>query len=370
VAAVTVSVSAQEAPPTTSPAEAAAGWLARQLVDGERLQSSFTDPDTGELVAFDDTGLTLDAVLAFAAAGVADDAGANAIAWVGRSDVLEAYIGDGTDVAWAGATAKVALGALVRGLDPRSFGDDGVDLIERLLARDGGDGRFSDTSEFGDFSNTFSQSLAILALHRAPAVSPSAAAIDVLLGAGCPDGGFADALEPQPCTSQVDATALAVQALLAVGHPAAEAGLDWLAAQQTADGRIGGNANSTGLAAQALAVAERPEASAAVEALVGLQAGCDAPLEDRGAVAFDDAGVDDTAVRATAQAVLGLAGTGFATISSAGASPAVPSLDCPTPVDAPAGTPHETPTPTGPAVAPVGATPAAPVARATPTFVG
>jgi hypothetical protein len=366
VGSLAVGAQAQEAPPTTDPVEAAAGWLARQLTDGERLQGSYEDFETGDVVVFDDTGLTLDAVLAFAAAGVADEAGVRAMAWIGRSDVLAEYIGDGTDTAWAGATAKVALAALVRGEDPRAFGAAGTDLILRLESLEQPSGRFSDDSEFGDFSNTFTQALAVVALHRAAGVDPSPAAVELLQASQCPDGGFTEDLEPEgACTSQVDATALAVQALLAVGGDGVEAALDWLISQQGADGGLGANANSTGLAAQALAAGGRDGAAAAARTfLIGLQAGCDHPEAQRGAIAFDAEGVDDTALRATPQAVLGLSGVSLGALDATGAAPAAPALAC---ADAPAA-------PTEPVAAPAPAaptaTPLAPVAQATPTYTG
>ena len=90
------------------------------------------------------------------------------------------------------------------------------------------------------------------------------------------------------------------------------------------------NANSTGLAAQALRDGLRPVAWARSRAfLAGLQVGCGAPA-DRGAVDFDGGGFDPaTAPRATAQAVLGLTGTGYARLSAAGADLGAPALACP-----------------------------------------
>ena len=70
---------AQAAPPTTDdPAAAAAGWLARQFVTGDHLETAFDGQ------SFPDAGLTLDAVLGFAAAGVAGDSADAAMAWVGE----------------------------------------------------------------------------------------------------------------------------------------------------------------------------------------------------------------------------------------------------------------------------------------------
>ncbi|WP_341716478.1 peptidase [Micromonospora sp. FIMYZ51] len=307
--------------------DAAAGWLARQLVDGERFEAVFDG------VAYPDQGLTLDAVFAFAAAGVADDFGAPALAWISQPSVRDGYIGDGTTEAYAGATAKLALAVAVRGGDPTDVG--GVDLIARLRSLQTPGGRFTDQSAWGDFSNAFSQSFAILALKRTAQGVPAVAA-GWLAGTRCPDGGY-PLLPAQPvCTSDVDATALVVQALRAAGRWAdAAAGLRWLVSVQRADGgftNIDGvaNANSTGLAAQALRDGGRPLAWLRARVfLAGLQVGCTAPPANRGAVDFDGGAFDPgTAIRATAQAVLGLTGTGYARLSTTTATTGAPTLVC------------------------------------------
>ncbi|MEU7527037.1 peptidase [Saccharothrix sp. NPDC042600] len=356
---------------TTSPAGAGAGWLARQLVDGERFEVDYG----GKL--YPDHGGTIDAVLAFAAAGVAEDNALKATAWLAKPAVLPGYIGDPKDTFYAGSYAKLALAAQVRGEDPTAFG--GVDLIAGLESLLTASGRFSDKSPYpGDYSNGFSQSLAVLALER-HGTAPTAA-VDYLAKSACPGGGFPLELEAATCVPQVDATAMAVQALLAVNpaeraaadpsedaaadpaklaDPAkvAAAGVKWLVEQQQADGGFidvlqkgdagtTTNANTTGLAAQALRVAgSTAAADKAVAYLKALQVGCgDA---NAGAIAYDAKGFSPAnANRATSQAVLGLVGTGFATLTSARAKAAAPVLDCtapttdvgapPTP-DAPAG---------------------------------
>jgi hypothetical protein len=101
---------------------------------------------------------------------------------------------------------------------------------------------------------------------------------------------------------------------------------------QGADGgfgstEAGANANSTGLAATALTVAGADDAAEAARIfLLDLQDGCADP--DPGAIRYDAARSGDP-VRATAQAVLGLAGVGLAEVDAAGASDALPVLDCP-----------------------------------------
>ncbi|NUT92550.1 MAG: peptidase, partial [Saccharothrix sp.] len=255
VAAVALSVvmaTPATAQTTSSTAEAGAGWLARQLVDGERFEVDYG----GTL--YPDHGGTIDAVLAFAAAGVAEDNALKATAWLAEPEVLPNYIGDPKDSFYAGSYAKLALAAQVRGEDPTAFG--GVDLIAGLTSLMGASGRFSDKSPYpGDYSNGFSQSFAVLALER-HGTAPKAA-VDYLAGTACPTGGFPLDLEQATCVAQVDATAMAVQALLAAGR-VAEAGkaVEWLVAQQQADGGFidvlqkgeagtTTNANTTGLAA-------------------------------------------------------------------------------------------------------------------------
>jgi len=315
---------AASSPPTLNRVDAAAGWLARQMVDGERFEVVFGDD------VFPDQGLTIDAVFSFAAAKSADSFATRATAWLARPEILSGYIGDGVE-AYAGATAKLALEAQVRGLNPGSFG--GVDLLARLRGLQAPSGRFSDRSVFGDFSNAFSQSFAVLTLHRAGGAP--AAAVSFLAASQCPDGGFPLLFGQATCVSDVDSTAMVVQALIAAGRPAvAAAGAQWLVSVQADDGSFadGGvaNANSTGLAAQALRVAGRPGAwLQARRFLLTLQVGCAGAPADRGAIAFTADGFDPaTAPRATAQAIPGLAGAGFATLSAAGSHPADPVLAC------------------------------------------
>ncbi|GAA0727269.1 terpene cyclase/mutase family protein [Dactylosporangium roseum] len=314
-------------PPTVDPADAAAGWLARQLVDGERFEVVFDG------VAYPDQGLTVDAVFAFAAAKVAGANAGKAMTWLARPEILTGYIGDGTE-AYAGATAKLALAVQVRGGDPAAFG--GVDLIGRLRGLQAPSGRFSDRSAFGDYSNAFTQSFALLTLDRTPAGAPATGAT-YLAGARCADGGFPLSFDQPTCVSDVDATALVVQALLAVGRPdAAAAAVTWLSSVQSGDGSFTDsagvpNANSTGLAAQALRVAGRPVAWLKARGfLLSLQVRCAGPAAQRGGIAYSPAGFDpSTAVRATAQAVPGLTGAGLATLTAAGSRPAAPVLACP-----------------------------------------
>lgn len=310
-----------------APAEAAAGWLARQLTGGDHMETVFDG------TAYPDHGLTADVVLALDAGGVAQDRAAAATEWL--ADNAAAYLGDGTTEAYAGAHAKLALVAQAQGEDPAAFA--GVDLIARLSALRAPSGRFSDKSAYGDYSNGITQSLAVLALHRAGGAP--AGAVDYLAGTACPDGGFPLYLEQAPCASDVDTTGYAVQALVAVGREPAAA-LDWLAGRQQANGGFPGsgptsgvNANSTGLAATALAVGGRSAAAdKAVAYLLGRQVGCSSPAADRGAIAYDDSGfAAATAARSTSQAIAGITGVSLDKVSADGATAAAPVLACAAP---------------------------------------
>jgi hypothetical protein len=302
-------------------ARASAGWLAGQLVQGNHFVSVYdkvTSPDQGE---------TIDAIFAFAAARVENSVGASAIAWLEQPSVLSGYIGAGTE-SYAGETAKVALAAEVRGLNPASFGK--VNLIARLAKLLAKSGRYSDHSVYGDYSNAFSQALAIIALSRdggAPA-----RAVRFLVSSECKNGGYPLDFGQKTCVSDTDATAMDAQALLAAGQrTAALRGLKWLASVQQANGgfdTVGGtspNANTTGLAGEAFAAAglSRPEARAA-KFLTSLVVGCSAPSAERGALAYDKTGYNkSTAVDATAQGILGLADVSLAKLSARGSSESV-----------------------------------------------
>lgn len=318
---------------TTAPdrADAASGWLARQLIDGERFEADFG----GE--KFPDQGLTIDAVLAFAATKSAGTNAAKATTWLAKPGILSGYIGDGTTESYAGATAKAALLAEVRGLDPATFG--GTDLPARVRALVTPTGRISDQSAFGDFSNAFSQSLGIIALQRTPGRAP-AKAVDFAVSTQCPDGGFPLALAATTCVSDTDSTAMVVQALLATRrYTAANRGLNWLASKQQANGGLSTgpgdsatppNTNTTGLAGQAFKAAGRStDAAQARSFILSLQSGCDAPPATRGAIAYDASGFNPaTAPRATTQAILGVDAPGLADLTSAGSAQQAAVLRC------------------------------------------
>ncbi|MDP9241352.1 MAG: hypothetical protein M3O55_12060, partial [Actinomycetota bacterium] len=324
---------------------AAAGWLAGQYTAGNHLESCFGSS------CFPDYGLTADGVFGLASAKVAGTRIAKATAYLAAH--AADYIGatDGTGP-YPGSYAKLALVAEVTGHDPATFG--GVDLLAGLRALQcphagcsaAEDGAFKNTLADGGFPNDIGQSLAILALSRSTrpadkAAVPAAAAF--LRRQRCtPVGGFPTFFRTAgtPCTSDVDATAFAVQAVLAAGAQPTAA-INWLAAaRQPSGGFIGNgvaNSNTTGLAIQALSAAGR-DTSAAQAFLAKLRVGCSGVPANRGAISYD--GVANfklsTAVRATAQGILGFTRVPLADLTAAGAASGAPVLACPaTPAPSP-----------------------------------
>lgn len=315
-------------------------YLAGQLeAGGNRL----TVDSGGQ--SFDDLGLTIDAVLGMSAAGTAGDASGAATDYLVAN--ASTYFGAGDEV-YSAATAKMLTFASARGLDPRDVG--GTDLVTKLQSLEQASGQFADQSEYGDYSNTLGQSFGIIGLKRA-GTNPSPASVDFLLAQQCDDGGFS--LEfTEGCTSDPDATSLAVQALDTVGgHEAAITdAADYLEGRQDSSGGLGGgvttegvNANSTGLAAVAFRLAGRDGArTEALGYLDSLTFGCDTP-ELTGAVAYNqsnfDAAVakgesaapDGTITRSTAQALLGRTDQSYASVTSEGQTASTPVTDCAAP---------------------------------------
>ena len=332
---------------STDPALVAAGYLVRELAAGQHHFSTVV-PGFG---TFADYGVTADAVLALAAAGAGQDEAALTTAYLANHVVDYVGFGDPNEIA-AGAVAKLLNVAIAQGVDPTAFG--GQNLVATLQAREAQNGRFSDQSQYGDFSNTFGQSLALIGLHRA-AVTTSAPSRAYLLTQQCSNGGFllfmTDAGCTDPASADPDATAMAVQALIAIGGATAQvsAGLDYLATRQAASGGVGGggpqtglNANTTGLAGQAfLAGGRSANARRAASFVAALQYGCTFPAGVRGGIAYDQTAYDDQADagtaaapvdqdrRSTSQAALALAGTPLYAVSAVGADATAPELDCP-----------------------------------------
>jgi hypothetical protein len=323
-------------------------WIEGELNDnGGALPSPFGGPDFG---------LTSDAIIALHNGGrgtqpAATTATTNLASHINDYITGEAF-GD-TGSYYAGPIGKAMFAAELQGADIHNFGGVDLEALSRAAVQPTGihEGRFSDVSTFGDFSNGFGQAFNLLALSGTTGGAPSSS-VDFLLAQQCPSGGFRlnfdGPFPPDPnipvtrgCTrdaeTDTDATSLAIEALLAlspaVNYTAVVNGAAaWLIGQQ--DPATGGfhgtgptaaaNSNTSGLAAQALAAAGFVDAAArARDYIGGLQldaartTGTPAAGEE-GAIAlnpgaFDSAlttGIDaltrDQWRRATTQAVLAL----------------------------------------------------------------
>ncbi|MGZ4595684.1 MAG: prenyltransferase/squalene oxidase repeat-containing protein [Actinomycetes bacterium] len=323
---------------TTDRADAAAGWLGRQLSAHDHV----IEGDFGA-----NYGLTADVVLALDSAGVGQAAAS------GATTALKAHVldytggGDPTEL-YAGSFAKLINVAVAQRVNPRAFGRTArQDLVGHLRYLECGNGRrpacpaadkgrFSDLSQYGDFSNTITQSLALLGLERATTAGPSVASVVYLRKQQCANGAFPLEISTAGCNPSVDATAFAVQALNRAGgqkaRAAAARGGGWLKRAQHHDGSFTGNGtrntNTTGLAAQALrAVGRDRAADKAVGFVLSLQLRCGAKPANRGKIRYDKAN-SGLASLATAQAVPALARVGLADITSKGARRALPTLAC------------------------------------------
>ncbi|PFG32935.1 hypothetical protein ATL42_0787 [Sanguibacter antarcticus] len=287
---------------------AASGWLTGQAGDDGLFATEF-DGQT-----YPDPGLTADVVLALSASGETLGAGDIARALADPA-VVASYVGDGTTSLYVGSTAKLAATLAVARLD--SAEETGRDLLEELAAREAPSGRFTDLGE-PDYSQTISQSWAVLALSQAGEV-PSTA-VDFLADQQCSGEGYPAALTDEPtgtCDADPDATGFAVSALVSAGVPADDprvaGAVDWLteAAQTDDDGQFWFSAepaeasvNSTAVAAVALRDAGEDD----TQALAWLEAQMVVSGDDAGS--FTVADVPDA--RATSQALVALAGTGLA----------------------------------------------------------
>ncbi|MDG4833971.1 prenyltransferase/squalene oxidase repeat-containing protein [Solwaraspora sp. WMMD1047] len=389
-------------------AGSASRWLAGQLVDGG-------------LPGFvgSDWGLTIDALLALRAAEV-EPAAVAAItrSLAANADGYAAIRTEAGDFITGGSTAKVLVAVVAAGLDPTDFG--GHDWRARTQGLIHGSDEGARAGWLHDLnlgtaagSNLFGQSLAVIGLARSGGVPQPA--VDFLVRQQCPGGGFrlypgatGTSCVDDPATEQnmdVDATAMAVQALLAAAEAGASgtagpvaAATSWLLAEQAADGSFHGsgftdypNTNSTGLGGQALAAVGERDAAAKAAAFIAAQqltpANAGAAAAHVGAIAYtSDAlatavtnGIGEFELdqwrRASAQAVLGLAQVPLGQIGTGGPvpepsatpTPSTAPTDTPTPSASPSTTPTATASPGAPeptpTVAPTGTpTPPAPPA--------
>ncbi len=223
--------------------EAALTWLRGfQQADG-----GFTNGFS----AGSDVGTTTEVILAAAAAGQ------DCSTWLSAAgnsplDYLVTQVKKGA-VKDAGALSRVVLAAVATGQNPRNFG--GKDLVQALLAtQDKATGRFGDS--------LYAHAYAMLALHNAGAPVPQNA-VDLLKTQIADDGAWSLFGGPTAGLADTNTTALAMQALLAVGErDAASGALPYLQRMQNADGGFpyqkpsawgtDTDANSTAVVLQAL----------------------------------------------------------------------------------------------------------------------
>lgn len=340
------------APAEAGPPDDAAEYLVSQLVDGDHV----------EMGGFVQYGPTIDVGLGLLAADSQPDSLAAVTAFMSTTDAVFNYVHgggfDAPDAAYAGASAKLGFLAAITGGDPRDVG--GEDLVDTLLSLEGNDGRFSDRSDFGDFSNVIGQSLAILSLTAAEGVEPSEAAVSFLVNAQCDDGGYTLDFAGGACTGTPDATGIAVQALNANDPdesgtltPEREAALvaaaRWLEHERQTDGSYllddVPNVNTTGYGALGV-LAAGLDATPSVDWLTSVQ------LPD-GALPIEPGG--DADVFATAQALPALSGDSFLSLdpSIVGAAVVVPVEPTSTPTET--STDPATPTTSTPTLPPTGA---------------
>lgn len=325
----------------TGDAPAGAAYLVRQLAGSDHLASSYNGQ------TYVDYGGTIDVALALASTGTQDGTLARLLGY------LDAHVGDDVDPGgtqggpYGGAAGKLALLEEVTGQNPRDV--SGVDLLDILTGtvctaatKDGA------CTAAGDFHGAYSglgQVLPVLALARAHVAVP-AAALTRLGQLQCADGGFSsELLAPgAACTSDVDTTGAALQALMLLPSQAAsadEAARFLLAAQQPDGGFVGAageNANSTALAVQGLLA--DPSAAGSGAAVTRGQAFLASLQQADGGlkVSATSSGSD---LRATDQAVPALAGRTLTTLTDpvtpVAPPPAAPSS--PAPSTTPAGAP-------------------------------
>ncbi len=231
----------------------------------------------GAIVAFSVIGSTADAVVSLVAAGVGRPTVDRAI------EYLERKVRNGK-VAGVGLMGKVVMAAVAAGEDPRRFG--GQNLVRAIRSTEQPDGRL------GAGTSVFDQALGILALVSAGR-APSAASLDWLADAQCPDGGwqYDGPLAPgedEHCSSgaedwyasDTNTTAMAVMAIEAAGgHALAVDPVSFFEAIRDAERGGWGyswsfpttDANSTALVLQAYASLGLEPPAGSVRALRELQ---------------------------------------------------------------------------------------------------
>lgn len=343
-AAVPVNATAATAPTDRRKGTHAAQWQASQLSKGRIHNAQFD---------FDDWGLTIDTAIMLAADGTQRDSIRRVTIAIEKNYYANyaTFAGD----KFAGPMAKTLLAADVLNQPVRNFGGRNLRKQVLRLVADRGEGfevgRLRDSGAT-DYSNTFTQAYGVLSLARTGGVRQSV--VNYLKKQQCRVGYFRlEQTRGQNCNqadgrADIDATALAIQALVAARNSGAKVGglrvkeaVRWLLAVQRRNGSFGGgvstagsNSNSTGLAAQALALTNHSRAQhRAADWVAGLQitprrAGEGPAARDIGAITYNRAALRDALAtgiqrderdqfrRATPMAFYALVPKSFATISA------------------------------------------------------
>lgn len=345
-AAIAVALPVSTAQGATSlRAQTGAGVLQRYLAaNGNHFHTTFEGTD------YPDYGLTLDGVIAMDAAGVGDYRSEQVTSYV--KDHLSEYAGDGDNESYAGATAKALLVSLSQNITPKgTLGD--ANLVTRLKALETpGTGRFSDRSNYGDYSNNIGQSLALVSLHKA-GEALSYDSVAYLRQQQCTNGGFRLNPGTSACVGDPDTTSFAVQGLLSAPQTTVtknriSKAITFLKSKMASNGGVKGgtsteapNSNSTGLAVMAFdSTGYSTLAGKGRSFLISLRYGCAFPASMRGAIAYNAsarsaqaakgsaATLTDQDLRSTTQAVLGFTQTPLKDISNAGATFSSPTVSC------------------------------------------
>ncbi|MGH9018746.1 MAG: prenyltransferase/squalene oxidase repeat-containing protein [Acidimicrobiales bacterium] len=345
----TITVSAAPAPRSGSAAQptaaqAGATWIAHQFTGKDIVTSGSPDPSS-----------TVQAVLAFAAAGVGGAKAKAAVAWLKKN--FESYVSSG-GVDDAGALAYVILAAQAVGADPTQFG--GKKPADDLITRLEGDQQTSgaDAGLFGStdptYDGAFRQGLSLMALANQGVSSTSAvmeAGITWLQEQQCSDGGWESyrsvstacaAPDPDSFTGpDTNSTSSAVEGLVAAGASFPVNPLGFFESAQNTDGGFGfigassqsPDPDSTAEVIQALVAIKELTNPAFTQgtatpasALATYQQGCSAAAGDRGSYTFP--GEDGPNLLATLQAVPGAAEVAFP-LKSATMTRSLPKVKCP-----------------------------------------
>lgn len=287
---------------TISVAAAGAGWIARDMSkDGALVDAASHQPNATD---------TTTAVMALEAAGYGANQIKAATTWLEHN--YESYVTIGK-VEISGRLALLILAAVAAGANPYRFGGTGNenDLVARLEAIEQMSG--ASAGEFGasPYANDFYQALSILALAAVRVKGQVLSlATKFLEGLQCSDGGWEYSrlttsiacAAPNPAnysSPDTNTTALAVQAIVAVGGRFAHNPLGFFESSEEANASFGvygvsghgqqGDPDSTAYVVQALVALHALNSPGLVRhgstpetALAAFQLGCKAPTGERG----------------------------------------------------------------------------------------